>query len=146
MINYKHLESVSLSPVESPLQAAGFSARPSIRRPRHCANLRPARKYKNGLWAHYWRWSRHPDETREYFTATRFHERYLEAVFRDRARKLGMGFVRPTQPFGWPPCVFIFYYLLIIQLFHCYCLVCMHFSFILPNLHISPVNAFDPWQ
>ena len=60
-------------------------------------------------WGPYWRWSRHPDETREYFTATGFHGRYPEAVFRDRARKLGMGFVWPTQPFGWPPCVFIFY-------------------------------------
>ena len=86
-------------------------AHPSIRRPRHCAGSGLARKYKNGLEAQYRRWSRHPDETREYFTATGFHGRYPEAVFRDRVRKLGMGFVWPTQPFGWHPCVFIFYYL-----------------------------------
>ena len=27
----------------------------------------------------------------------------------------------PTQPFGWPPRVFIFYYLLVIRLFPYYC-------------------------
>ena len=71
---------------------------------------------ENTKWARgpYRRWSRHPDETREYFTATVFHERYPEAVFKDRVRKLSMGFVWPTRPFSWPPCVFIFYYLLII--------------------------------
>ena len=52
MINYKILKSVSLSQVESPLQAAGFSVRPSIQQPRHCAGSGPARKYKNGLEAH----------------------------------------------------------------------------------------------
>ena len=52
MINYKHLESVSLSPVESPLQAAGFSAHPSVWQPRHYAGSGLARKYKNGLRAH----------------------------------------------------------------------------------------------
>ena len=102
----------------------------------------------NTKWARgrYRRWSRHLDETREYFTATGFHERYLEAVFRDRVRKLGMGFVWPTQPFGWPPCVFIFYYPLIIKLFSCYDLICTHFTFILPTLHISAFSAFGPWQ
>ena len=81
-------------------------------------------------WGPYQRWSRHPDETHKYFTAIGFHGRYPEAIFRDRVQKLGMGFVWPTQPFGWPSCVFIFYYLLIIQLFPCYCLVCTHFTFI----------------
>ena len=68
---------------------------------------------ENTKWARglYWRWSRYPDEIREYFTAIGFHGRYPKAVFRDRVRKLGMGFVWPTQPFGWPPCMFIFYYL-----------------------------------
>ena len=129
MINYKHLKSVSLSLVESPLQAAGFSARPSIRRPRHCAGSGLARKYKMGL-RPYRRWCCHPDETREYFTATVFHRRYLKAVFTDRVRKLGRGFVWLTQPFSWPPCVFIFYYFFIIKLFSCYCLICTHFTFI----------------
>ena len=67
-----------------------------------------------GFRAYYWRWSRHPDETQEYFTATGFRGRYQEAIFRDRVRKLGMGFIWPTQPFGWPPRVFIIYYLLVI--------------------------------
>ena len=80
----------------------------------------PLGNTRMGLEAYYWRWSRHPDETREYFTATGFRGRYPEAVFRDRVRKLGMGFVWPTQPFGWPPRVFIFYYLLVIQLFPYY--------------------------
>ena len=77
----------------------------------------------NTKWASspYWRWSRHPDKSRDTLTATGFHGRYPETVFRDRVRKLGMGFIWPTQPFGWPPCVFIFYYRLIIQLFSCYC-------------------------
>ena len=52
MINYKTLESVSLSPVESPLQAAEFSTRPSVWQPQHCAGSGPARKYKNGPEAH----------------------------------------------------------------------------------------------
>ena len=54
MINYKTLELISLSPVESPLQAVGFliPTRPSIRRPRHCAGSGLARKYKYGLGAH----------------------------------------------------------------------------------------------
>ena len=81
-------------------------------------------------WSPYRRWSYHPNETQEYFTVTGFHGRYPEAVFRYRVRKLGIGFVWPTQPFGWPPCVFIFYYLLIIKLFPCYYLICMHFTFI----------------
>ena len=81
-------------------------------------------------WGPYWRWSHHPDKTREYFTAIGFHGRYPEAVFKDWVRKLGMDFVWLTQPFGWPPCVFIFYCLLIIQLFPWYCLVCIHFTFI----------------
>ena len=77
-------------------------------------------------------------------TATEFHGRYPEAVLRDRVRKLGMGFGMPTQPFGWPPCVFIIYYPLIIRLFPYYGLNHMHFTFILLDLHISPVNAFCP--
>ena len=76
-----------------------------------------------------------------HFTATGFHGRYPEAVFRDRVRKLGMGFIRTTQPFGWPPCMFIFYYLLMLLFgLHAFSLL------FLPNLHISPINAFDPWQ
>ena len=146
MINYKHLESVSLSPVESPLQAAGFNARLSVWQPRHCAGSGLARKYKDGLEAHYWRWSRHPDESRDTLTATGFHERYPETVFRDRVRKLGMVFVWPTQHFGWPPCVFVFYYRLIIKLFPYHGLICTHFTFILPTLYISPFSAFGPWQ
>ena len=57
---------------------------------------------ENTKWARglYRRWSRHPNETREYFTATGFHERYPEAVFKDRVQKLDMGFVWPTQPFS----------------------------------------------
>ena len=94
----------------------------------------------------YRRWSHHPHKTREYFTAIGCHGRYLEAIFKDRIRKLGMGFIRPTQPFGWPPCVFIFYYSLIIKLFACYGLICTHFTFMLPTLHISPFSAFDLWQ
>ena len=50
---------------------------------------------ENTKWARdpYRRWSRHPDETREYFTATGFHGRYPEVVFRDWVLKMGMGFV-----------------------------------------------------
>ena len=36
--------------------------------------------------------SRHPDETRDTFTATGFRRRYPAAVLRDWVRKLGMGF------------------------------------------------------
>ena len=49
MINHKHLESVSLSLVESPLQAARSSACPSVWRPLYCAGSGPTRKYKMGL-------------------------------------------------------------------------------------------------
>ena len=97
-------------------------------------------------WGPYLRWSRYPDENWDTLTATGLHGRYPEAVFRDRVRKLGMSFVWPTQPFSWPPCVFVFYYRLIIKLFPCYGLICTHFTFILPTLHISPFNAFGPWQ
>ena len=78
--------------------------------------VRAQSSLENIKWARgpYRRWSRHPDKIREYFTVTEFHGKYPETVFKDRVRKLVMGFVRPTQPFGWPPCVFIFYYLLII--------------------------------
>ena len=144
MINYKHLESVSLSLVESPLQAAGFSARPSVRRPRHCAGSGLARKYENGLGAQVGDGVATRIRPGNTCTATGFHGRYPEAVLRDRVRKLGMGFGMPTQPFGWPPCVFIVYYPLIIRLFPYYDLNHMHFTFILLNLHISPVSVFWP--
>ena len=68
-------------------------------------------------WGPYRRWSRHPNKSRDTLTATGFHGRYPEAVFRDRVWKLGMGFIWPTQPFGWPPCVFIFYYLWLLSYF-----------------------------
>ena len=89
-------------------------------------------------WGPNWRWSRHPDESRDTLTTTGFHGRYPEAVFRDRVRKLGMGFIWPTQPFGWPPCVFIFYYPLIIKLFPYYCWFAHISLLFLPTLHISP--------
>ena len=93
-------------------------------------------------WGPYQRWSRHPDENRDTLTATGFHERYPEAVFRNLVRKLGMGFIWPTQPFGWPPCVFVFYYRLIIQLFPYYSWFAHISLLFLPTLHISPFNAF----
>ena len=98
------------------------------------------------LWAHNWRWSHHPDETRKYFTATGFRGRYLEAVFRDRVRKLGMGFIWPTQPFGWPPHMSIFYYFLIIQLFPYYCWLHTFCFYVYQICTLVLFNAFHPWQ
>ena len=89
-------------------------------------------------WSPYWRWNRHPDKSRYKLTATELHAKYSETVFKDRVRKLGMVFIWPTQPFSWPPCVFIFYYHLIIQLFPYYCLVAHISLLFLPALHISP--------
>ena len=114
-----------------PARAQVFSDHGTVRAQGSLGNTKWA-------WSPYWRWSRHPDKSRDILTATGFHGRYPEAVFRDRVRKLGMGFIWPTQPFGWPPCVFIFYYPLIIKLFSCYGLICTHFTFMLPTLHISP--------
>ena len=146
MINYKHLESVSLSPVESPLQAAGFSARPSVRRPRHCAGSGPARKYEDGLEAHVGDGVATRMRPGNTFTATEFHGGYPAAVLRDRVRKLGMGFVRPTQPFDWPPFVFIFYYPLIIRVFPCYCLITCILLLFYRLCTLVPLVLFGPWQ
>ena len=67
-------------------------------------------------WGSYRRWSHHSDENRDTLTATRFHGRYPEAIFRDRIRTFRM----PTQPFGWPPYVFYILLPVIIRLFPYY--------------------------
>ena len=125
---------------------AGFSAHPSVWQPRHCAGSGLARKYKDGLEAHF------GDGV-----ATRIkggtHLQQLDSTedTQKPSSEIRFGnwvcaFVWPTQPFVWPPCVFIIYYRLIIKLFPCYGLICAHFTFILPTLHISPFSAFGPWQ
>ena len=90
------------------------------------------------------RWSRHPDKTRKHL----YSNWIPRNIPRSRPQRLGSetGYglwnAHPTFRLA-SVCV---YSLLpvIIRLFPYYSLNHMRFTFILPNLHISPVNAFWP--
>ena len=142
MIKYKTLESVSLFPSGVATVGGGVQCAPKYSATMILCGLRARQEIQNGLGAHIRDGVATRMKPENTCTTTGFHGRYPEAVFTDRVRKLGMGFIWPTQPFGWPPCVFIFYYRLIIQLFSYYSWFAHISLLFLPTLHINPFNAF----
>ena len=105
----------------------GFRALSSIRRTRHCACSGLARKYEDGLEGPYRRWSRHPDETREYLYNNWIPRRCPAAVIRERVRKLGMDVFEcpPDLAIGFRLCLYfitlwLFNYFLITVWLHAF--------------------------
>ena len=143
MIKYKTLESVSLSPMEQPLQAVEFSVRPSIQQSRHCVGSGPVRKYKNGLEAHI------GDGVTTRIKA-RTHLQQLDSTEVPRSRLQRQGSETRSELLECPlnlsidlRLCFIFYYLGLLNYF-LITIELQSFSllFFLLNLYISLINAF----
>ena len=96
-------------------------------------------------------WSRHPDKTRDTFTATGFYGGYPAAVLRDWVQKLGMGFCTAhlilRSASVCISCFIIFNYL-IIPLITCkWASINFQILYFSPNLIISSFSCnFGYWS
>ena len=131
MINYKYLESVSLSPVESPLQAAGFGVHAQVFGDHGTMRAQGSLGNTRWTWGPYQRWSRHPDETREYFYSNWIPRKIPRSRLQRSGSKTVYGLCSAHPTFRLASVCIHILLPLIVQLFPYYSLIGTHLTFIL---------------